>query len=278
MLESNNRIRTFSLTFKHYQMQFKAIISFVFFVTSFSIKAQELEIYSGSASGSYAGEVDPVQFFGKGFLDYGLQGQFQTTAQVLKINIGEPNGFYLPVSLLVGAANSDFSSNEVNLNTIMGLINPTGGAMNLSTNFHVKLYDDNDKVTRLKISGLLSGKLITGRNYITNESHVSPSGYLDLGVFFQTGAWTAQDEYRDGGIFWVQAKYSVSYLAGKDIATYFGEDIQGMPNGPRIEVGCYIKNRVNIKLAYYKALGKDGIPSLDNSQFRLALDYSVFGK
>jgi hypothetical protein len=238
--------------------------------------AQQVEINTGTSDGNFAGEKKQIEFFGKGLLDYGFEGQLQATAQAVKVNIGEPNGFYLPVYLLVGATNSDLGSAELNKSAVMNLINPTGGTLNLSSNFYIKFYESESKVTSLKFNGYIAGKLISGRDAVTNESFSKPSVFFDGGLIFQTGAWTEDEGYKDGGVFWMQAKYAASYMAAEDLRSYFGESVNGIPHGVRFELGCYIKSRINIKLSYYKAINSSNIPTLNDGQFRLALDYNVF--
>jgi hypothetical protein len=257
-------------------MKFKILLGLFLMLVSSNLMAQEVEVYTGPRPGGLAGEKKNFELFGKGLLDYGFEGQLQATAQAIKINIGEPNKFSLPISLLVGATNSDIGSPALNKSTVMSLISPTGGTTNVSTNFYLKLFGSGTGITSLKLSGLVAGKLITGRDSATNKSTSKPSGYFDGGLYFQTGAWTDEDGYKDGGIFWAQAKYTASYMAEEDLKTYFGPSVQGIPHGPRVEIGCFIQNRVNIKLSYYKAIGGKEIPTLNDSQFRLALDYSVF--
>lgn len=253
--------------------RFLQIISVFFLIT---VNAQEVEVYTGiSDSLSLAAEEKSVELFGKGLLDYGFEGQLQAAAQAVKINVGEPNGFYLPIYLLVGATSGDFGSSEINKGTVMNLINPTGGTFNLSTNVYVKLFSSESGITSLKFNSYLAGKLISGRNLVDNSAQMKPSGYFDSGLFFQTGAWVDEDGYKDGGIFWIQAKYSLSYMDKEDLQSYFGPSVTTAPHGPRVEIGCLIEGRVNIKLSYYKSADRDEVPTLNDSQFRIALDYSV---
>jgi hypothetical protein len=257
-------------------MKIKNLLSLILTLTSLNLVAQVVEVYTGKRPGAFAVEEKKLELFGRGLLDFGSEGQLQTTAQVIKINIGEPNKFNLPIYLLVGSINGDIGTSNLNKSTVMSLINPVGGTLNLSTNYLINLYKSNSEITQIRLSGLLSGKLITGRNYSTSEPISNTSAYFDSGLYFQTGAWEENEGYKDGGIFWAQAKYSVSYLTDENLQSYFGNNISSFPHGPRFEIGCFIQNRVNVKLSYYKAIGGDDIPTLDNSQFRIALDYNVF--
>lgn len=216
-----------------------------------------------------------IELFGKGLLDYGFEGQLQATAQAVKVNVGEPNAIYIPIYLLIGATNGDFGASELNKGTVMSIINPCGGTLNLSTNFYIKLYSSRTGITSLKYNSFLAGKLVSGRDNL-NESIIKPSMFFDGGLFFQTGAWLDEDGYKDGGVFWLQAKYTASYLSRNNIEEFFNINTTNeILHGPRIEMGIFIENRVNIKLSFMKIINDENIPTLDKGQFRVGLDYSV---
>ena len=242
-------------------------------ITLFS-NAQNVEVYTGSPKAG-AGSEKNLELFGKGLLDYGFAGQVQASAQALKINIGEPKGFYLPVYLLVGATNGDIGSEKINKSTVLSMINSTGGLMNLSTNFYAKLYASESAITSLRFTSQLGAKLVTGRDSLTNDGQIRPMGFFEGGLVFQTGAWEADAGYEEGGIFWVQARYAIMSMAKDDLKSYFGEKVDQLPSGPKLELGILIKNKVNIKLSYFKAVTGQNVPTLNDGQFRVALDYNV---
>jgi len=239
------------------------------------LMAQNVEVFTGQTRAA-AGTEKKVDLFSKGLIDYGFSGQVQASAQAVKINIGEPQGFYVPIYLLVGATNGDIGSEKLNKSTVLSMINSTGGLLNLSTNFYVKLLESNSGITNLRFTSQLGGKLVTGRDSLSSDGKATPMGFLEAGLFFQTGAWEADAGYEEGGIFWLQARYAIMSMAKDDLKSYFGEAVNQLPAGPKIEMGILIKNKVNIKLSYFKAVSGERIPTLNDGQFRLALDYSVF--
>ncbi|WP_316814482.1 hypothetical protein [Pedobacter nyackensis] len=246
-----------------------------FLLLSTALKAQIVEVYNGSPRLGAAQQKD-VELFGKGLLDYGFEGQFQATTQAVKIHIGEPNKFYIPVYLLVGATTGDFGKDELNKSAILSLLNPSGGLLNLNGNGYVRLTGSETSITSVKLTSTIGAKLLTGRNSVDNSSLIKPVYFADPGVYFQTGAWDPGTGYQDGGIFWLQAKYALFGMAKKDLQEFFGSAVNDIPQGIRFEMGCFVKDRVNIKLSYFKAVSGKDIPTLNDGQFRLALDYSVF--
>jgi len=240
---------------------------------SFISRAQNVEVFTGSARFA-AGAIKTVESFGKGLVDYGFSGQLQTTAQFLKVNLGEPQGFYVPIYLLVGATSGDFGADKVNKGTILGLVNSTGGVVNLSGNFYANLYKSKSGITNLKFSTLAGAKVVSGRDS-TSGGQLKPAAFIESGLYFQTGAWADGTDYQDGGVFWIQARYALIAMSQDDLKTFFGNNQGQMPSGPKIEMGIFIKDRVNVKLSFYKAITGKDIPTLGDSQFRIGLDYSV---
>lgn len=254
----------------------KTILTSLFILSStISLIAQNVEVINENRAKTFAaGEKKPI-LFGKTLLDYGYSGQLQASTQALKINIGEPQGFYLPVYLLVGTANGDLGSNESNKGTVASLINSSGGTVNLSGNFYVNLLKSSSGITSLKFSTLLGGKLVTGRDVTTGSGLFKPSGFAESGLYFQTGAWEDGGQYKDGGIFWLQARYAALTMSKDDLRSFFGDDALSAPTGPKIELGIFIESKVNIKLSFFKPVTGTKIPTLSSNQFKLALDYSV---
>lgn len=268
----------------------KTLLYLILFISTVCVKAQIVEIntekssYRADSTNLAAEESKNVELFSRALVDYGFEGQIQTTTQALKINIGEPTKLYLPIYLLVGATSGDFGSDQLNKSTILGLINPTGGLLNLSTNLYKTLVQSESKISSIKLSLLGGAKLLTGRSTTTNNSKANIGFFADGGITLQTGAWTADpegdgtSEYKDGGIAWLQLKYSYMNLSKDDLKDLFGQMVTDTPHGPRIEFGIYIKDRVNIKLSYFKTAVNTNIPTLNDSQFRLAFDYNVSKK
>ncbi|WP_276374312.1 hypothetical protein [Chryseolinea sp. H1M3-3] len=241
---------------------------------SLSANAQTVEIESSKDTESFAEEKQDVETFSRGFIDYGFEGQLQATAELIKINIGEINKLYLPIYLLVGATNGEIGTNEINKQAVLNLISPIGGVLNVSTNLYVNLIRSESKITFIKLAAFGAAKGITGRDINTGDSKFIPSFMFDGGLFLQTGAWLANEDYKEGGVAWLQVRYMASIMSQSDLETFFGEDAE-IPQGPRIEAGILIKDKVNIKFSVFIPNSGSGIPTLDSNQFRLALDYKV---
>ncbi len=217
-----------------------------------------------------------VELLGRGFVDFFSNGKMQGTAQLLKINIGEPKGFYVPLYLLVGSSGDGLGSQKKNENTIANLLNPIGGIFNGTINGRNNLYASNSGITSLKVSYQLSGKLVNAQDTLTGSSKFLGAGYGNLGLFFQTGAWDP-DEKGNMGVFWVQAKATASYAFND--ASYkevLGKDYtQSYFIGYAIDLGIEINNRINLKAGVYQYLNNQDLELIKNPVFKFSLDYNL---
>jgi len=217
-----------------------------------------------------------VELLGRGFVDFFSNGKMQGTAQLLKINIGEPKGFYVPIYLLIGSSGDGLGSQKKNENTVANLLNPIGGIFNGTVNGRNNLYASKSDITSLKLSYQISGKLINAQDTITGKSKFLGAGYGNLGLFFQTGAWDSDDK-GNMGVFWIQAKATASYafnnasykeVLGKDFkSNYFV--------GYAIDLGIEINNKLNLKVGVYQYLNNQDLELLRNPIFKFSLDYNL---
>ena len=130
-----------------------------------------------------------VEVLSRGLFDFFSNGKMQGTAQLLKINIGEPNGFYIPLYLLVGSSGDGLGAQKKNENTVANLLNPIGGIFNGTINAKNNIFASKSGITSLKLSYQLSGKLINAQDTLTGNSKFLSACYGNLGFLFQTGAW-----------------------------------------------------------------------------------------
>lgn len=257
----------------------KIVFSIIAGLLIFSkISGQITEIYTGE-SNSLAANGDKPELLTKGFVDYGVAGQIQASAQLLKLNIGEPEGFKIPIYIITSATSGNLGDNEKNKSTLFDIINPTGGILNLGANLNSRIIKiSKSGITNLRFNSFFCGKLLSGRELLTDASKINTGFYLEPGVTFQTGAWEADEGYKDGGIFWLSLKYVFTYVSEEDLRTYFESSSTKSPNGPKIELGILIKEKVNIKITIFKALSGDDLPTLNKEQYKLAFDYNLFKK
>ena len=218
----------------------------------------------------------PVEILGRSFVDFFNNGKMQGTAQLMKINIGEKDKFYIPFYLFLGASGDGLGTPELNENTVANLLNPIGGIFNGTFNGRNNLYKSESGITSLKIAYQLSGKLINAQDSLTGVSSFLGSGYGNVGLFFQTGAWEDGDS-ENMGVFWIQAKITSSFgFQQEQLENIFGNETKdNYFIGYSFDLGLEINNRVNLKIGAYQYKNNQNIELLNKPVFKFSLDYNL---
>lgn len=231
--------------------------------------------YVALGSDSLNSKKSPLEFFEKGSIDVFSNGYMQGTAQMLKINIGEPNKFYIPVYFLIGSP-SDGISNKKNSqdNTVASLLNPIGGIFNASIRGRNSIFQTGEK-TLLTVSYQVSAKFITGRDSLNNNNFFG-TGYGNIGFLFQTGAWEAEDQ-KNMGTFWIQVQATASNAFNttsfKDV---FGDSLKdNYFYGYSFDLGVEINKVINLKVGMYQYINNQQIDAIKNPIWKFSLDYRL---
>lgn len=218
---------------------------------------------------------DNVQFLKNGFVDFLTDGNIQASARLLRINIGERNKFYLPFFIYTGAAGNAFGEDKLNKTTVSNLLNPIGGTVNLSFNGLQNLIKG-EGVTKLKFAYQLGGRMLNGKDSLTQENITFFNGFGNIGLFFQTGAWPADDP-DNMGIFYFQVKL-ISSISGKDnFKKIFGTNSLNNDYllGYSVDAGIEINKVINVKLGIYQYTNNSGISLFKDPVVKFSLDYSL---
>lgn len=218
----------------------------------------------------------PIEFLGRSYIDIFNNGKIQGTAQLLKLRIGEPNVFYMPLYIFLGASGDGLGSSDKNENTAANLLNPIGGLINGTFNGLINIKKSTSGITSLKFAYQFSGKLINAQDSISEESNFLGSAYGNIGLFFQTGAWEAgaQDNI---GVFWIQVKATSSFgMQREDLVNIFGDKINdSFFLGYSIDLGIEINNRINLKTGIYQYLNNQEIDFFNKPVFKFSIDYNM---
>jgi hypothetical protein len=220
-------------------------------------------------------QQDNLQILKNGFVDFLTDGSIQASARLLRINIGEKNKFYLPLFIYTGASGNAFGSDKLNQTTVSNLLNPIGGIINLSFNGLQNIIKA-EGITKLKLAYQLGGRLINGKDSITKERFNFFNTLANLGLFFQTGAWTP-DNPSNMGVFYAQVKISTSFSSEENLKNIFGKSAldKNYFIGYSLDTGIEINQTINVKLGVYKYTNNQGISLLKDPVFKFSLDYSL---
>lgn len=220
-----------------------------------------------------------------GFIDIINNGQVNASARFIRLYIGEPGKFALPLSIYSGVSSNNFQnqqsqiSNRSNEQLVTNFINPLSGLGNLSID-GIIFFSKNPKLTRSGIIYHFGERILTGQKtgLTTNPATGKPVNFLNsfgvTGLYFQTGAWERNDA-KNVGIFWLALRYIGCYTNPSQIREFL-PDIQtnGIYHGYSIGWGVEINKLVNIKVLYYKYKKK---PEIEYSMpiYQFSFNYSL---
>lgn len=204
------------------------------------------------------------EIFTSGFIDVINNGQVNASARFIRLLIGEPGKFAIPLSLYGGVSNNNFQNQngsgqllKSNDHLVNQFINPLSGLINISMD-GVQYFRRTEKVTKTGLLYHIGERVLTGikTGQITNPQTGKPVNFVNsfgtLGVYFQTGAWERSNS-KNVGVFWLVARYHLAYTNPKQIKEFLPDiNTNGLYTGYSIGFGVEINNLVNIKAIYYK--------------------------
>ena len=239
------------------------LLFFLFF--SSILKAQPATSPTQSKADTLKIKDYKPEIFTSGFIDVMNNGQVNASARFIRLFIGEPGRFAIPLSLYGGVSSNNFQNQQQttgqllksNDHLVNQYINPLSGLINISID-GVKYFKKTDKVTKTGLLYHVGERLLTGIKIgpITNTQTGKPVNFVNsfgtLGLYFQTGAWERSNS-KNVGVFWLATRYHFSYTNPKQIKAFLGNiKTNGIYTGYSIGFGVEINNLVNIKAIYYK--------------------------
>lgn len=230
-----------------------------------SLPATRSGLSPGSASPGYKPEI-----FTSGFIDIINSGQVNASARFIRLFIGEPGKFALPLSFYSGVSSNNFQhlqpgiqqSNEV---LVTNFINPLSGIANLSVDGVVFLTRKKEKLTKTGLLYHAGERVLTGvrGGAITDPQAGKPVNFLNsfgsLGLYLQTGAWERSNS-RNLGVSWLAWRYIACYTNPSQLREFMPDiKTNGVYKGWSLAWGVEITRLVNIRVVYYKYTKKPEI-------------------
>jgi hypothetical protein len=202
------------------------------------------------------------EIFTSGFIDIVNNGQLNASARFVRLLIGEPGRFALPLSLFSGVSanafqgpgNGNGASNEQLINNY---INPLSGIVNLSVD-GILYKKPRIKLTKLGMLYHFGERLLTG--YKTGAIGDPQLGkgvnflnsFASLGLYFQTAAWERANE-KNVGAFWLVGRYHFCYTNPTQLKNFLPDIVtNGIYTGYSLGFGIEISNLLNFKTVYYR--------------------------
>ncbi len=221
-----------------------------------------------------------------GFIDIINNGQVNASARFIRLMIGEPGKFAIPLSFYCGVSNNNFqgqqnsTGNKNNEQLVINFINPLGGLANLCIDGIIFFRNKIITLTRNGILYHFGERLLTGYKSgpYNDPSTGRPINFLNgfavLGIYFQTGAWERSNA-KNIGIFWLTFRYIACKTGAKQLQEIIPTiNTNGFYHGWSLAWGVEINNLVNIKVVYYKYVKK---PEIDYSQpiYQFSFNYTL---
>jgi len=221
-----------------------------------------------------------------GFIDIVNNGQVNASARFIRLFIGEPGKFAIPLSIYSGVSSNNFQNgqnsltNRNNEQLVTNFINPLSGLANLSVEGIIFFKGKSKKYTRAGILYHFGERILTGQKagLITDPSTGKPINFLNsffsTGVYFQTGAWERSNS-KNVGIFWVALRFIGCYTNPSQLKEFLPSiATNGKYYGYSIGWGVEINSLVNIKVLYYKYTKK---PEIDYALpiYQFSFNYSM---
>ena len=225
-----------------------------------------------------------AEIFTNGFIDIMNNGQLSASARFIRLLIGEPGNFAVPLSLYSGVSANSFQNFLVpgqisNEGLVNSFINPLSGLINVSSDGLIFF----KKTVRITKTGMLyhfGERILTGfrTGFITDPGNGKPTNFPNsfaaAGLYFQTGAWERTNA-KTIGLFWLVARYHLCYSNPAQIRGFLPAiNTNGVYSGYSLGAGVEITNLVNIKLIYYKYIKR---PEIDYSLpiYQFSFNYSM---
>lgn len=225
------------------------------------------------------------EIFTSGFIDIINNGQLNASARFIRLYIGEPGKFAIPLSLYSGVSSNNFKTGQPSLprnneELVINFINPLSGLANISVDGVVLFKQKTEKITRAGMLYHFGERILTGvrTGLVANASTGKPLNFLNsfgsLGLYFQTGAWEKTNS-NNVGVSWFSLRLIGCYTNPAQLKEMMANiKTNGFYSGYSIAWGVEITKLVNIKVVYYKYLKK---PEIDYTLpiYQFSFNYSL---
>jgi hypothetical protein len=203
------------------------------------------------------------EIFTNGFIDIMNNGQVNASARFIRLFIGEPGRFAIPLSIYSGVSANNFQNpvtaagQRSNDHLVNSYINPLSGLLNLSADGVVYF----KKTTRITKAGLLyhaGGRVLTGYTVgpATDPQTGKPVNFLNAfattGLYFQTGAWE-RNNAKNTGVFWLALRGHICHSNPGQLKQFLRTlETNGFYQGYSAGFGIDINGLINLKALYYR--------------------------
>jgi hypothetical protein len=225
-----------------------------------------------------------LQLFSAGFIDFMNSGQTTTGTKFLRVLVGEPERFSVPLSLYCAVTNNTVQNAatqqlKTNEHLVTMYINPMSGLLNVALE-DVLFRPRSVAKTKLGLSYQFGERLLNGVRIDTTTKPVSYgtinflNTYFASGLYFQTQAWE-RDKASKVGVFWLSTRMHVTRTGIKQLQNFIPQlQSNGVYTGYSIGFGVSIGKSIDVRAIHYNYIKRPEIQYL-NSIYQFSLNYNA---
>jgi hypothetical protein len=229
----------------------------------------KINTITGNSQNTNPSQYKP-EIFTSGYIDIINSGQVNASARFIRLYIGEPGKFAVPLSLYSGVSSNNFQNAPTSVlrnNDLLvtNFINPLSGLANISVDGVLFFNRKKEKITKAGILYHFGERVLTGvkTGLVTNTTTGKPVNFLNsfgaFGFYFQTGAWEKSNN-KNLGVSWFALRYIGCYTTPGQLKEIMPDiKTNGIYNGYSIAWGVEITKLLNIRVVYYKYIKKPEI-------------------
>lgn len=223
-----------------------------------------------SSNSNVPGLAKP-EILSSGFIDILNNGQVNAAARFIRLYIGEPGKFSVPLSFYSGVSSNNFqhsggpSGPRSNEQLVTNFINPLSGLANMSLDGLLFFRKRPVKTTRIGMVYQTGIRILSGNKTgpLTDPTTGKPINFLNsfavAGIYFQTGAWE-RNNAKNIGRFWLAGRYIGCKSSSRQLREMISNlSTNGFYHGWSLAWGVEVSNLVNIKVIYYRYVKKPEI-------------------
>ena len=221
------------------------------------------KVARSGADSATRGIMEPPEWLSAGMMELGQGGQMQASARVVRLNIGEPGKWQIPLSIYSGvtqagansmnATGTGFRSNE---SITWQLYSPWSGVFNIGFEGQ-RMWSSWGVQSGLRFVFQFGERVLTGyrvgslNDPLTGKQQPLWNHYAVAGCVLHTGAWERSNP-RNLGRGWVMARTHLSYSAPEQLRFLFPiEGMRGLYGGASMGLGIEVSRLVQVRCSVY---------------------------
>lgn len=224
--------------------------------------------------------AEPPDWLSAGMMELGQGGQMQASARVVRLVIGEPGRWQIPLSVYSGVTqagvvpmNGAGSSNRSNESVTWQLYSPWSGLMNLGFEGQ-RLWGRWGVQSTFRFVFQFGERLLSGYRVgsigdpLAGKQQSFWNHYAVAGWVLQTGAWERANP-KNIGRGWIMTRMHLSYSSPEQLSSFFTTgELRGLYGGASLGFGIEVSRVVQIRSAiYWPVRGPEWTTSRNLTQF-----------